>query len=246
MQLKNKTILITGGSSGIGLAAIEPFLQQGMKVIVCGKNTEKNNFVRSQYPSVTVIDCDIKDEGEVDVMYHLITATGGIDILYNNAAVINVLDMTQKGTEMVACAADEIQTNYLAVVRLNSLFMPLLQSRAEAAIINTTSAVAYVPIHFIPTYSSSKAALQSYTISLRYQLQKMNSSIKVFELIPPTVDTAVTKNFNGPKISTEKVVTTLIKGLKNNTFTIRVSMVKTLYGLHRFLPGLAYKLLNRK
>jgi uncharacterized oxidoreductase len=245
MKLKDKTILITGGSSGIGLEAIQHFLNEGMKVIICGRNTEKNNLVRQNYKDVVVIECDITDENEVYLLHQLVSSIGGIDILYNNAAVINMFDLVSNNQSAFKYAENEINTNYLAAIRLNSYFMDMLQQRKEAAIIHTTSAVTYVPISFISTYSSSKAALQSYSISLREQLKKAKSRVKVFELIPPTVDTAVTKNFKGQKISTVTVVKALIKGLKNDTFTIRVSVVKMLYYINRFLPSVAYGMLNK-
>jgi uncharacterized oxidoreductase len=245
MILKNKTILITGGSSGIGLEAIQHFLNEGMKVIVCGRNAEKNNFVRQHYKNVAVIECDITNENEVYLLHQLVSSIGGIDILYNNAAAINMFELTTNNQRVFQYAENEINTNYLATVRLNSFFMDMLSQRKEGAIIHTTSAVAYVPISYISTYSSSKAALQSYTMSLRRQLKKAKSSVKVFELIPPTVDTEVTKEFKGQKVSTTTVAKALIKGLKNDTFTIRVTIVKMLYYINRFFPSVAYRMLNK-
>lgn len=245
MELRNKTILITGGSSGIGLAAIPHFLNEGMRVMICGRNTDKNNLVRKNFPQVLVFDCDITRENELYLLHGLISSIGGIDILYNNAAVIHVHDLIKDNKNSFDFASDEMSTNYLAIIRLNTLFLEMLQQKTDAAIINTTSAVAYVPAAFIPTYSGSKAALHSYTISLRQQLQKANSTVKVFELIPPTVDTTSTKNFKGKKVSTETVVKALLKGLKKNNFTIHVSIVKMLYFINRFFPSLAYKIINQ-
>lgn len=78
MTLKDKTILITGGSSGIGLEAIQHFLNEGVKVIICGRNTEKNNLVRKNYENVVVIECDITDENEVYLLHLLIASIGGL------------------------------------------------------------------------------------------------------------------------------------------------------------------------
>jgi uncharacterized oxidoreductase len=245
MKLKNKTILITGGSSGIGLEAVAHCLNEGMKVIVCGRNTAKNNLVRQKYKTVTVIDCDITDENEVYLMYQLIAGAGGIDILYNNAAVINMYGLLTDNKNTVTFAADEMAVNYTAVIRLNSLFMDMLLMREEAAIIHTTSAAATVPVSFIATYCSSKAALQSYTVSLRHELKKAVSRIKVFELIPPVTDTEAVKEFKGKKVSTSTVVKALIKGLKNDTLTIRVTVAKLLYYINRFFPGAAHKMINQ-
>lgn len=245
MKLQNKSILITGGSSGIGLEAVKAFLKLDMSVIVAGKNREKNNKLKKEYPEVTIIHCDIRDSDEIYAVHRLVEKIGGIDVLYNNAAFIKPQIITDSDEEFPMHAQNEINTNYLAVVQLIHLFLPMLKQRKEAAIINTTSAVAEVPAIFIPTYSASKAALSSYTISLREQLRRSGSNIKVFELIPPTVDTEVTRDFDAPKISTKNVVNALIIGIQKDCYTIRVKAAKTLYYLHRALPQMAFRILNR-
>jgi uncharacterized oxidoreductase len=244
MNLKNKTILITGGTSGIGLAAVPYFLNEGMKVIVCGRNERKNNEAQKMFPEITVLNCDITVENEVYVLYQLIKSIGSIDILYHNAATIHPHSLT--GKDVYTKGLDEMNTNYLAVLRLNDYFMEMLMQRKEAAIIHTTSAVAYVPISFLATYSAGKAALHSYTQSLRHHLQNIQSSIRIFELMPPTVDTEPTKAFNTEKISPQKVVEVLIQSLRQNRFTIHVEKVKMLYFLHRLLPSKTFAILNKQ
>lgn len=244
MQLNGKVILITGGSSGIGLESIRHFLAEGMRVIICGRDGLKLQQAKSRFPSIATISCDITNEEDVNVLYQLIKGNGGVDVLYHNAGLVNVHSIA--GQSAFAFASKEIETNYLAAVRLTSLFLPELAKRTEAAIVFTTSAAAYLPAAFIPTYSASKAALHSYVQSLRYQLKETHKNLKVMELIPPTVDTKATGNFTAKKISTARVVKDLIHGLKNNHTTIHVSIARPFYYLHRFFPSFAFKILNPK
>jgi uncharacterized oxidoreductase len=244
MQLKGKTVLITGGSSGIGLESIKHFLAEGMKVIICGRNGEKLQQAKSKFPSIATISCDITKEEDVHLLHQLVVSSGGIDVLYHNAGVVNVHLLTEQTASVFA--VKEIETNYLAAVRLTSLFLPELAKRTEAVIVFTTSAVAYLPAAFVPTYSASKAALHSYILSLRYQLKQSHKSVKVVELVPPTVDTEATHNFTAEKVSTERVVKDLIRGLKNKQPTIHVSIAKPFYYLQRFFPAFAFKIVNPK
>jgi uncharacterized oxidoreductase len=244
MHLKGKTILITGGSSGIGLESIKHFLAEGMKVIICGRDGLKLQQAKSKFSSIATISCDITKEEDVNLLYQLIMSSGGIDVLYHNAGVVNVHLLTEHTA--TAFATKEIETNYLAVVRLTSLFLPELAKRKDAAFVFTTSAVAYLPAAFVPTYSASKAALHSYVLSLRYQLKQSYKNVKVVELVPPTVDTQATSNFTAEKVSAEHVVKDLIRGLKNNQPTIHISIAKPFYYLQRFFPTFAFKIVNPK
>lgn len=244
MQLQGNTILITGGSSGIGLESIKHFLAEGMKVIICGRDGLKLQQTKSKFPSIATISCDITKEEDVHLLHQLVVSSGGIDILYHNAGVVNVHSLIEPAA--IAFATREMETNYLAAVRLTSFFLPELAKRTEAAIVCTTSAVAYLPAAFVPTYSASKAALHSYVLSLRYQLKESHKNVSVVELVPPTVDTEATRSFAAEKVSAERVVKDLIRGLKNNRDTVHVSIAKPFYYLHRFFPSLALKIVNPK
>jgi uncharacterized oxidoreductase len=244
MQLNGKTFLITGGSSGIGLESIKHFLTEGMKVIICGRDGLKLQGAKSKFPSIAAISCDITKEEDVSLMYQLVMSSGGIDVLYHNAGVAHVHSLVEKTA--ITIATNEMETNYLSVVRLTSLFLPELAKRNEAELVFTTLAVAYLPAAFIPTYSASKAALHSYVFSLRYQLAGLHKNIHVIELIPPTVDTDATKRFTSEKVSAESVAKELVSGLKNNRSTVHVSIAKPFYYLHRFFPSLAFSIVNPK
>jgi uncharacterized oxidoreductase len=143
-------------------------------------------------------------------------------------------------------AAYEMNVNYLGVIRLNNLFMDMLRSRKEAAIINTTSILSYVPSLLEATYSATKTALAFYTRSLREHLRILNSNVKVFELLPPLVATEMTAARDDKKMTTEELVKGLISGLKKDQYTIRVGDTKLLYILNRFFPKIAFGLVNPK
>ncbi|MDN3672654.1 SDR family NAD(P)-dependent oxidoreductase [Flavobacterium branchiarum] len=247
MILKNKTILITGGGSGIGLEAAKQFLTHGAKVIITGRNQEKLNNAKNEYPSLIVIQSDAANPNDAVTLFQQVKQLGGIDILYHNAGVLApLLNLGTADDNHVNNAAYEMEVNYLGVIRLNNLFMEMLQSRKEGAIINTTSLLRYVPSIVEPTYSASKAALGFYTESLRKHLQLLNSRVKVFELLPPVIATEMTAERTGKKLTTEEFVKQFIKALIKNEYVIRIGDTKTLYLLNRFFPKLAYRLVNSK
>jgi len=186
MDLKGKKVLITGGGSGLGQDAERQFTNLGAQVIICGRSPIKLQHVKDVFPATQIIRCDVTDEKELKDLKEQIETFGDIDILYNNAGAKYNSETTGYGKiDIFNSAALEVETNYLAIIRLNEMFIPILEKSQEPVIINTSSALAYLPAGRMPTYSASKAALHSYTIALRLQLQREQSKIKVYELMPP-------------------------------------------------------------
>ncbi|MFH7015559.1 SDR family oxidoreductase [Flavobacterium sp. FlaQc-47] len=247
MQIKDKTILITGGASGIGLESAKQFLAEGASVIITGRNEAKLEAAKKMFPSLTIIKSDVENQDDGVALFDKVVALGGIDILYNNAGVGSpALNMGIANDQILKNAIYEININYFGVIRLNNLFMNMLKSRNEAAIINTTSILSMVPALEEPTYSASKTALSFYTRILRKNLEIVNSNLKVFELLPPLVATEMTAQRNDKKMTPEQLVKTLISGIKKDQFTIRVGDSKLLYFVNRFFPQLAFNLVNPK
>ncbi|MBS7233383.1 SDR family NAD(P)-dependent oxidoreductase [Flavobacterium psychroterrae] len=245
MELKGKTILITGGTAGIGLEATKQFLEAGCKVIVTGRNQAKLDEAKTKYPSITAIQSDAAVEADAHSLFEQVKNLGGIDILYNNAGIMGGADNfgfpKDKHFEK---AEAEININYLGVIRLNNIFMEMLKSRKEAAIINTSSFLSYAPMITSPTYCASKAAVRFYTVSLREHLQLINSNVKVFELLPPVVATEMTEEYDVKRMPPEELIKGLISGIRKNKYTIRLGLTKAVYYMHRFFPSLAQKILN--
>lgn len=247
MNLKNKTILITGGSAGIGMEAANQFIEMGAKVIITGRNQDKLDAAKKLYPNLITIKSDMANAEDANSLFHQIKELGGIDILYNNAGVMRLSsNLGIQSNSHLADAEYEMNINYFGIVRLNNLFIEMLKSRKESAIINTTSLLAYVPSVNEATYSASKVALRFYTETLRKHLEVIGTNVKVFELLPPVVDTDMTATRNNRKLTPEKLVNSLIAGLKKNQFTIRVGDTKLIYIINRIMPKLAFGLVNSK
>ncbi|MFW0717541.1 SDR family oxidoreductase [Pedobacter sp. N23S346] len=247
MNLKGKTILITGGASGIGLEAARQFLAIGAKVIITGRNQAKLDAAIKAYPALIALQSDAGNEADAKALFNTVKELGGIDILYNNAGVgVPPTNLGVPSDKHLEGAAYEMQINYLGVIRLNNLFMDMLKSRKEAAIINTTSILSMVPSLLEATYSASKTALAFYTKSLREHLRIIDSSIKVFELLPPLVDTEMTAQRSEKKLSPDQFVKALISGLQKDQYTIRIGDTKLVYQLNRFFPKLTFGLINPK
>jgi uncharacterized oxidoreductase len=247
MELKGKTVLITGGTAGIGLEAAKQFLANGASVIITGRNPEKLNAAKQLYPALTAIQSDVANAEDANSLFDQIKHLGGIDILYNNAGVLTTTkNLGVANDQHLEAATYEMNINYLGVIRLNNLFIEMLKSRNGGAIINTTSILSYVPSLIEPTYSASKVALRFYTESLREHLQVLKSNVKVFELLPPVVATEMTASRGDKKISTEDLVKALIRALKKDQFTVRVGDTKSIYILNRLFPRVAFALVNPK
>ena len=245
MNLKNKTILITGGSAGIGLEAAKQFLKIGAKVIITGRNQEKLDTAQKLYPNLIAIKSDVANEEDAISLFNKVKELGGIDIIYNNAGVgVMPSNLGVASNKHFESATYEMNINYLAVIRLNNLFLDMLKSRKESAIINTTSVLSYVPSLHEATYSATKTALAFYTKSLREHLQIANSHVKVFELLPPAVETELVAHRKIKKMSTEKLIKGLIAGLQKDQYTIRMGYTSTIYMLSRLFPRLAFRLVN--
>ncbi|RMZ59407.1 SDR family NAD(P)-dependent oxidoreductase [Chryseobacterium nematophagum] len=229
MNITNNIILITGGGSGIGLE-IAKALSPANTVIIVGRNKEKLDNVSKDLQNVFAIQADITNEDDINRLYEEVKTTfGGLHILINNAGNAYVYNLAND-REIYNKAMAEFTTNYFAPLRLTDKFLPLLKEQNEAAIINVSSIVGFIPGSHIPTYSDSKAALHSHTRLLRYELAK-DTQVKVFELMPPLVNTDFSAEIGGKEngIPASEVANALVKGLKENIYEIRVGNTELIY-----------------
>lgn len=242
MEIKNNTILITGGGSGIGLETARKFSALGNKIIIVGRDIEKLSHAASQLENTHVIQCDVTVESDVDALVEQVsTAFPDLNILINNSGSAHQYSLDE-GSNVYEGARKEMEVNYLAPIRLTEKLLPLLKKQAEAAIVNVTSVVAIVPWAVMPTYSASKAALQSYTKLLRLSL--VNSTIQVFEVLPPLVDTEFTKNIPTDKMSPVDVAEGIITGIEKDDFQIRIGFTEHFYKISKDSPEGAFNALN--
>ncbi|HEY1055720.1 MAG TPA: SDR family NAD(P)-dependent oxidoreductase, partial [Emticicia sp.] len=243
-MLTNNTIHITGGSSGVGLELARRLIEKGNKVLICGRSKEKLEEAKRLLPQVQIFSCDISSENECVLLYDWVkNHYPSCNILVNNAAIVYNTSLLIDD-QAIEKANDEFQTNILAPIRLSKLFLPLLLNNPDAKIINISTGLIYAPRAAYPFYNATKAALHSFTQTLRLQL--MNQPIKIIEVLLPVVDTPWHKG-NPPKIAipAEKAVAEVFRKLeKGNSLEIRIGGVKILYWLSRIAPGFAMRKIN--
>jgi len=243
MKLKNNTVLITGGSSGIGFELSKVLIQKGNKVIICGKSEEKLRAARILEPKLITYQCDLSDSIECTDFARKITADHpDLNILINNAAIVNKIDFINDENAM-ELAENEYRTNLIAPIRLSRLLYKTMSKNDTPAIINITTGLIYAPRVIYPFYNSSKSALHSFTQTLRIRLQ--NEKTKVVEVMFPAVDTPWHQG-NPPKIaiSAEAAVSEMINGLEKGKSEIKVGGAKILSLISRIAPGFALKKVN--
>ncbi|AYB29976.1 SDR family oxidoreductase [Chryseolinea soli] len=245
MKTSKNTILITGGGSGIGFETAKLLSQKGNTVIITGRNEEKLKAAAQQLGNVHYIVADVTKEGDVNALIERIKKDfSDLNVLMNNAGLV-YLHKVSESPNAATFAREEMETNYFAVVNLTTKLLPLLNKQPEAAVINVSSIVAFAPGLSLPTYSASKAALHSYTQALRLSLAK-DSNVKVFELMPPLVDTEFAKDIpSDTKISPQEVAEDLVRSLETNNYEVRVASTEQLYSNFLSQSDKAVLVLNR-
>lgn len=190
MQNQGNTILVTGGGTGIGRALAAAFHSRGNRVVIAGRRAEALAEVTRDHPGMTAMPLDIEDPAAVrDFAARLLQACPDLDAVIHNAGVMRAEDL-RGGPAHVADAEAMVATNLLGPIRLTAALLPHLLRRPRAAIFTVTSGLAFVPLAGFPTYCATKAALHSWTESLRWQLR--DTRVEVIELPPPYVQTELT------------------------------------------------------
>ncbi|MCB0460188.1 MAG: SDR family NAD(P)-dependent oxidoreductase [Flavobacteriaceae bacterium] len=243
MKLSNHTILITGGSSGIGLELSRRLIEKKNKVIICGRSEEQLQAAQYQIPELEIVKCDISDENQCR---HLRDWIGKkfpeVNMLINNAAIVHKTDFFNTDN-IIEMAKKEVETNFMAPLRLIHDLFPYIQKNTNPAIINITTGLIYTPRADYPFYNATKAALHSFTQVLRKQTE--SSNVQIIEVMFPAVKTPWHKG-NPPKIaiSTEKAVQEMLEGLEKGKSEIRIAGANLLYKISRIAPKFAFKKVN--
>jgi uncharacterized oxidoreductase len=237
MRLTGRTILITGGSAGIGLAFANKLESLGNEVIVTGRRQSALDSVRTANPRIHTIQSDVADPKQISTLAeHVKQKFPKIDVLINNAGISLYKNLAHTSSDLDALAV-ELNTNAGGVIRMTSAFIDVLRAN-RGTLINVSSALAFVPLPCIPIYCASKAAIHSYTQSLRFQLE--DSGVEVIELMPPAVKTDMTAELpekDMKMISTDELVDQSILGLASGAPEILVGQAKQLALMRRIAPS---------
>ena len=240
MKLRDKTILITGGTSGIGLELARQLLARGNAVIVTGRNQARLDAAKRALPGIHVFQSDVSDPLAIAALHDRVLAQfPKLDVLFNNAGVMRNLNLNQERD--LNDVTREIEINLSGPVRMVQQFLPHLKTRKDAAIVNVSSGLAFVPLPLSPVYCATKAALHSFSQSLRVQLA--GASVTVIELAPPGVETPLFRGEFEQEMKGQKGmdVTVLAKhaiaGIEAGKLEIRPGLSNVLKIMSRVAPN---------
>ncbi|MGA3100063.1 MAG: SDR family oxidoreductase [Bryobacteraceae bacterium] len=197
METSGNIILITGGGSGIGRSLAQAFHALGNRVVIAGRRRQALEETTAANPGMTSLALDIEDAGNIrSFAAEMAARYPALNVLINNAGIMRA-ERLQAQQEDLADAESMVAINLLGPIRLAAALLPLLQRQPHSAIMNVSSGLAFVPMARTPTYCATKAAIHSYTQSLRYQLQA--TTTEVLELIPPYVATDLMDGASDPR-----------------------------------------------
>lgn len=248
MKLENRTVLITGGTSGIGLELARQLIQRGNTVIVTGRDQQKLDAATRAQPGLHGMRSDVSDPAAIAELRTAVLARfPTLDVLINNAGIMRNLDLNIDRD--LSDVTREIEINLCGPVRMVQHFLPHLKTREHALIVNISSGLAFIPLAVSPVYSATKAAIHSFTQSLRAQLD--GSGITVIELAPPGVETPLFRDefaeeMKGQKaMKPEELVRRAINGIQAGKLEIRPGQSNILKLMSRISPDFMFKQMVR-
>src|SRR6266700_65045 len=237
MKLTIRTILITGGSAGIGLAFALRFAELGNEVIVTGRRPTVLDEVKAKYPKIHTIQSDVADPAQIAALATRVKAGfPRLDVLMNNAGIMLYKNLKAPASDLAGLTA-EMNINVGGVIGMTSAFIDILTTN-KGTVINVSSGLAFVPLPAAPIYCATKAAIHSYTLSLRFQLEA--NSVEVVEIMPPAVKTDMTTELvegGASVMSTEDLVKQTFSALKSGSLEIHPGQTKMLALMRRLAPG---------
>jgi uncharacterized oxidoreductase len=248
MDLKNNTVLITGGTSGFGYEFASKLLDLGNTVIITGRNQAKLDQTKKNLPKVHIFQSDVSDPKAIVELYNqVIKQFPALNILINNAGEMRKINLHDPSIDLQDITR-EIDINLSGPIRMIQQFLPHLKTQKTAAIMNVTSGLALIPFPIAPIYGATKSGLRSYSKSLRIQLKKTN--VKVFELVAPAAKTPLNDKFQDdvdPKslMEVDKLVAVTLKGLENDKLDIYPGLANVIRIVSRVAPNFLLKQLSK-
>lgn len=241
MNLSGRTILITGGSAGIGLAFALKFLELGNQVIVTGRRQAVLDQVKAKHPELHTFQSDVADPSQIAALAVRVKADfPKLDVLMNNAGIMLMKNLKAPVTDLAGLMT-EININVGGVIGMTSAFIDILTAN-KGTLINVSSALAFVPLPCSPIYCASKAAVHSYTQSLRFQLEE--TGVEVIDLMPPEVQTELTAGLaegGAASLTTDELVKQSFASLKAGALEIRPGQSNQLAWMRRIAPDFINK-----
>ena len=231
MKTSGNRVLITGGGSGIGLALTEELVRRGNQVIICGRRRNRLQAAQARVPGIHSRVCDIsKARSRQALVDWVLSEFKQLNVFVNNAGIQRQVNFL-KGSRDLGEADEEVGTNLIAPIHLSAQLVPHLRRKKEAAIVNISSGLAYTPLAVVPVYCATKAAVHSWSLSLRHQLR--DTSVRVFEVAPPMVATELAGRRNKGEdgkyvMSAEAVAVGVVEALERNQHEVALGAAANL------------------
>lgn len=249
MDLNNSTILITGGTSGIGLELVKQLSELGAAIIVTGRRSDALNETKKKFPNVHTFQSDVSNPKEIERLYKEVTQQfPDLNIIINNAGLMRLIDLQDTSLDLENINR-EIATNLSGTIQMVHQFLPHLVTKKSAAIVNVSSGIAFMSYSSAPVYSATKAGVRAYTQALRLQLEDTN--VKVFEMIPPGVNTNLQNDWSvapnpSQMMSVDKMVNVAIEGLLKDKKELRPFLISVIKMASRIVPNVLLKFAHRE
>ena len=249
MELKNSTILITGGTSGIGLELVKQLTEEGANIIITARNPDTLREIKQKFRNIHVFRSDVSNLEDIEELYTDVTTKfPDLNIIINNAGIMRLIDLLDSSLDLENINR-EIVTNLSGTIQMVHQFLPHLLKQKSAAIVNVSSGIAFMAYSSAPIYSASKAGVHAYTKALRLQLEDTN--VKVLEVIPPGVNTNLQNDWviqPNPSMMMEvdKMVKLIIKGLLSEKPEIKPFLISIIKTATRIAPNLLLKFGHRE
>ncbi|MBG8554366.1 SDR family oxidoreductase [Hymenobacter guriensis] len=248
MNLRHQTILITGGTSGLGYEFAVQLLALGNTVLLTGRDPGRLAQVQQQLPGVHTFQSDVSDLAAIARLYEQVTAQfPKLSVLINNAGQMRKLDL-QADVQLLPDLTLELDVNLAGPMHMVQQFLPHLLRQPAAAILNVTSGLALTPYPLAPVYSASKAGLRAYTKTLRVQLHE--TKVQVFELVAPAAKTPLSDTFAGDVsekdlMAPRPLIAQTIKAMQANQWEVYPGMAAMMRLLSRLAPGFLLRQLSK-
>ena len=242
MRLSGKNIVLTGGTTGIGREMVKR-LQAENQLLVMASNQARLDALATEYPNIKTHCVDLGSVAEVDAAASLASSTfAEIDVLINNAAIQFTPKFTDDDFD-VNSIEREVAINFTAVCRLTAHLIPALKASKDSAVLNVNSGLALAPKTTSAVYCATKAALDNFSRSLRYQLG--GTSVEVLQAFLPLVETPMTKGRGSGKMAASDAATAIVSGLENGTTENYIGKSKLLAVLMRIVPSVARNIMKK-
>lgn len=245
MDLNNQSILITGGTSGIGLALARELVKRNNKIVLLGRNRVRLDEISKENPNFLIYQADVGDYSSLlELPIWVEKNIPNLNILINSAGTMTAYNLLDDEKQDINLLIRDIQTNLLGTININSLLLPTLKNQKESMIVNISSGLANISSAAHPTYSASKAGVHMFTSALRDQLStaKINN-LHIMELVPPLVSQTnlehTTSSSSIGDMRLEDLVKVTLKGMEKNKIRVNAGFSKVIRKMGQIAPDLA-------